>query len=314
LNYTDEQYAEVESVINHALDFKCAHYELHQLRLKYALRNKTTGEEYESSQFVYMRMAMALAEQSPKEVRMQDVAKWYEHLSHKRLNAPTPNFVNLGTELDGYASCCLYTTKDSVASLACGDHIALMMTAMSAGIGSHIKTRSIGDSVRNGLIEHQGKLGYYRSTIGAIGANLQNGRGGAASIFYTAYDPEVSMIQKLKNPMTPDSKRARGADYAFMFNKFFARKVAKNEEVALFSYKDAPDLYEAMFSKDGSLFEKLYNQFLVSDNKRTMVNARSVAVGALNEGIETGRHYLANMEAINQHTPFKEQINSSNLC
>ena len=68
------------------------------------------------------------------------------------------------------------------------------MTAMSAGIGSHIKTRSLGDSVRNGLIQHQGKLPYYRALVGAINANLQNGRGGAATQHYTAFDPEEEVI------------------------------------------------------------------------------------------------------------------------
>lgn len=314
LDYSDEEYSQVEKFIDHSLNLKAAHYSLHQNRFKYALRNKVTGKEYETQQFVYMRMAMALAEDEPKETRMQDVEKFYEHFSKKRINAPTPYLVNLGTNLDGYASCCVYTTGDSWPSLLAGDVIAYSMTCMSAGIGSHIKTRSLGDPVRSGLIQHQGKIPYYRALVGAINANLQNGRGGAATQHYTAFDPEVQVIQKLKNPMTPTSKQVRGIDYSFGSNKFFARKAATNEDIALFSYQDQPDLYEAMYSKDSSLFEKLYNEYLNSPTKKTFVNAREIVQGALTEAFETGRHYLHQTDQLNKHTPFKDVIYSGNLC
>ena len=314
LDYSDEEYEQVEKMINHALDLKSSHYELQQIRFKYALRNKVTGKEFETPQFTYMRMAMALAENEPKDQRMTDVAKWYEHLSHKRINAPTPYYTNLGTTHNGYASCCVYTTGDTAQSLAAGDHIAYMMTVMSAGIGSHIKTRSLGDPVRGGLIKHQGKLPYYRALVGAIGANLQNGRGGAATVHYTAYDPEAEVIAKLKNAMTPTTKQVRGCDYSFGSNKFFAKMAAQDKEIALFSYQDAPELYEAQYDGDSSKFEQLYNEFLASEKKRTFISARKILVNALEEAYETGRHYLHFTDIMNHHTPFKEKIYSSNLC
>lgn len=314
LDYSDSEYAQVEKFINHKLDFNSAHYEIHQIRLKYSLRDKVSKKEYETQQFVYMRMAMALAEDEPRHERMKHVKNWYDHLSHKRINAPTPNFVNLGTGHNGLASCCVYTTDDTAASLACGDHIAYMMTVMSAGIGTHIKTRSIGDGVRHGLIQHQGKLPYYRAMVGAIGANLQNGRGGASTVHYTAFDPEVEVIAKAKNPMTPLSKQIRGCDYSFGSNKFFARKAAKNEQVGLFSYYDCPEVYEAQYSKDSTEFERLYNQAVEDGRITKFVNARELLVDILNEGYETGRHYLHFMDTMNHHTPFKDKIYSSNLC
>lgn len=157
LDYSDEEYAQVNKMIQHNRDFKCTHFQLDHVRNKYTLRNRVTGEEFETPQFVYMRMAMALAEDEPRDRRMIDVMKWYDHFAKQRINAPTPNYVNLGTSHNGYASCCLYTTLDTAASLGVGDHIAYMMTVMSAGIGSNLQCRSIGDPVRGGLIKHQGK-------------------------------------------------------------------------------------------------------------------------------------------------------------
>lgn len=311
MGYSDEEYTEIEQIINHKLDLKNTHFEIHQIRHKYALRDKIAGKEFETPQFVYMRMAMALS-QFEKD-RIENIRRFYDHFSHKRINVPTPYYTNLGTKMNGFASCCVYTTNDTAPSLAAGDHIGYMMTVMSAGIGSHIKTRSLGDSIRNGLIVHQGKIPYYRALVGAVGANLQNGRGGAATVYYTAFDPEVEVIAKLKNPMTPSVKQVRGCDYSFGSNKFFAKKAALDEDVALFSYGDAPELYESQYGSSED-FEQKYNEFLQSDKPRTMVSARKLLVMILNEGYETGRHYLHFFDEMNTHTPFKDKIYSSNLC
>jgi ribonucleoside-diphosphate reductase alpha chain len=314
MHYSTDEYTAIEKIIDHKRDLKYPHYQLNQIRYKYALRNKVTGKEYESPQFVYMRMAMALAEDEPSAERLVHVKAWYDHFSFNRINCPTPNFVNLGTQLNGYASCCVYTTQDSAASLAAGDHIAYMMTCMSAGIGTHIKTRSLGDSIRNGIIQHQGKLPYYRAMVGAIQANLQNGRGGASTVHYTAFDPEVEVIQKLRHPMTPLNKKIGGCHYSFGSNKFFARKVAKNEDIYLFSYGDVPELYEAQYNKDPNKFEELYTLYANSDKVKVKVNARELLLGALTQSYETGVHYLHQFDTMNKHTPFKEKIYSSNLC
>lgn len=315
LDYSAEEYAEVEKIIRHDRDLKMAHYQVHQIRKKYSLQNKSAKIEYETPQFVYMRMAMALSEKEPRDKRLTIVKDFYDLFSQHKINAPTPNFTNLGTKLNGYASCCLYTTDDTWRSLAAGDHIAYSMTALSAGIGSHIRTRSIDDPIRGGAILHQGKITYYRSLVGAIGANLQNGRGGAATTYYTCFDPEVTTIQGMKNPMTPTAKQVRGIDYSFGSNKFFARAVMRNEQIALFSYYGNEALYEAQYAKDQTLFERLYKEFLADPTKKkTWVNARDVFLGAETQATETGRHYLHCFDEMNRHTPFTDPIYSSNLC
>jgi len=315
LNYTDEEYEELEKVILHSRDLKSSHYELHQCRQKYAIKNRVSGKEYESQQFTYMRMAMALGESQPENRKMQDVYNLYELFSLKIVNAPTPNFVNLGTPLRGYASCCLYTTGDTGKSIAIGDHIAYTMTMMSAGIGSHTQARSLGNPVRGGAIIHQGKLPYYRALVGAIKANQQNGRGGACTTYYNIFDPEVEVISQLKNPMSTEDKKIRGMDYSAGTNKLFARKAAKKEKIFTFNFFTAPDLYTAMYGKDQDLFEELYSKYENDPNfEKSYISARDLILIILNEGSETGRAYLHQIDEINRHTPFKDVIYSSNLC
>lgn len=314
LDYSDVEYEQIESIINHKLDLKEPHYALHQTRKKYALRNKKTGEEFESPQFVYMRMAMDLAEDQPKHRRMDDLAYWYKYFSEKKINAPTPNYINLGTSHKGFASCCIYKSGDNAESLAIGDHIAYTMTYMSAGIGSYLETRSVKEAVRNGSIEHQGKLPYYRSLSAAVAANVQSGRGGAATTYYSAYDPEVKTIIALKNPMSTEDKKIRGIDYSMQFNNFLAKKVARNEDMFLFNVKTAPDLLNAMFGET-SEFERIYNKYESDDSfQKVYVNARDILVKQQSEWYETGRAYSMNTEEMNRHTPHNDTIYSSNLC
>ncbi|MCZ2105533.1 MAG: ribonucleoside-diphosphate reductase subunit alpha [Comamonadaceae bacterium] len=315
LDYCDEEYAEVEKLIDHERDFSYAHYQLHTHLSKYAIADRVKNRIYETSQFIYMRMAMALAVDQPRERRMTDVAKFYEHLSMNRINAPTPNHINLGTPLRGYASCCLYTTADSARSIAVGNHIAYTMTYMSAGIGSHMNIRSVNDPVRGGVIRHQGKLPYLRAVVSEVKSSLQNGRGGACTSYFSIYDPEVETLLRLKNPMSTEDKKIRGMDYSWGSNRLFARKVARNEEVFLFNSFTAPDLYEALYSNDEERFEQLYQKYEKNPLfPKRFINARELLITACNEWNETGRIYEHNIYEMNRHTPFKETIYSSNLC
>lgn len=157
LNYSDEEYAEVEGMMNHQKDFEMAHFQLYQAFNKYSLGNATTGEIYETPQFIFMRMAMALAEDEPKEIRMRDVKWWYKYFSDGKISAPTPNYTNLGTRQRGYSSCCVIKSDDTLDSIGAADHAVMRMSANAAGIGTHYAVRSTKDPVRNGLIEHSGK-------------------------------------------------------------------------------------------------------------------------------------------------------------
>lgn len=315
LDYSESEYAIIQEWIDHERDFEYAHYQLHTHLTKYAIADRVNGVYYESPQFIYMRMAMALSVDQPRERRMRDVQRFYEHLSKNRINAPTPNHVNLGTPLRGYASCCLYTVGDNARSIAVGNHIANTMTYMSAGIGAHMATRSINDPVRGGVIRHQGKLPYYRALVAEVKSNLQNGRGGACTTYFPIFDPEVDTLLRLKNPMSTEDKKIRGMDYSWGGNRFFARKVARNEEIFLFNCFTAPDLHAALYSGDEARFEEIYARYEQDEHfPKTWVSARELLITASNEWNETGRVYEHNISEMNRHTPFKDTIYSSNLC
>ena len=315
LDYSDDEYEAIEKIIDHNKDLTLAHFQVKQDIYRYGLCNRVKKIHYETPQYVFMRMAMALAETSPQEQKLTDVYYWYKFFSESKINAPTPNFNNLGTLHNGYASCCLYTTHDDRRSLAAGDHIAYTMTYMSAGVGGFINTRSVMDPVRNGTIEHGGKLPYFQSAAKATKANTQGGRGGALTQYVSVYDPEIETIVMLQNPRTSVEIQNRDIHFAVMVNSFFAKKVGRREKIFTFNCFTAPDLHEKLFSDDREGFAELYEKYENDESfKKNYIDAYKLSTLVEAQGHEVSTVYVLDIEECNRHTTFKDPINSSNLC
>lgn len=315
LDYTDEEYDEIEKWVDHERDFHCAHYQLKQGRDKYAMRNRITGKVYETRQHALARVAMVMCEPHEKTTRMARLKSIYEDLYSERLSAPTPNHNNFGTGHNGFFSCCLFTCDDSKESIAASSHIAEVMTYMSAGLGENMMVRSLGDPIRSGSIVHSGKIPYYAKQTGIVKSNKQGSRGGSLNEFFSAYDPEVAEIMVLKNPRTPINKRNRSIDYTMMLNSWLLAKSAADEKIFLFNCYTAPDLYRALYGKDLDQFIELYQKYEQDSSfKKKWVSARQLVVNARSEGFETGRFYMILIDEVNYHTPHRDPILSSNLC
>jgi ribonucleoside-diphosphate reductase alpha subunit len=314
MNYSFDELMSLEKVISHKKDLRSVHSVVHQITSKYANKDVEKNIVLESPQFVWMRMALGVCKDEDVATRMQSVVEYYNDFSGGLINAPTPDIVNLGTPRRGYASCCVFKSDDNSGSLAAGDHIAYTMTVASAGIGNYIGTRSKGDGVRNNTIKHAGKLPYYRATEAAVHANLQGGRGGASTNHFNCLDPEVMTLLRLRHPTTVAKERIGGIDYSFGFHPLLAEKSAKNEKWMLVSLKNAPELYEALYTGDVRKFVEAYNIYEQGKGKRKYIHARVLSNEFLKVQEEIGREYEHNILEMNRHTPFKCTIYSSNLC
>lgn len=319
LPYSKAEYVKIQSMIDHQLDYNYPEFALKQIRDKYAIRNHVTGEVFETPQFTYMRMAMTLAEFEEPLRRLVFVRKYYNRLSRKKLSAPTPNYLYLGSPHNGYASCCIFTSADDAQSLAIGDHIAYMMTVNSAGLGSFINTRTVGDPIAGGRVKHAGKYRYLKANAMATIANKQAARAGAGTTSFMCYDPEAMDIVQYRNPMVAEDKQLRELHFSMLCNAWFAFKVGKGEDIFTFTQFSAPDLYDAFFSPDIKEFVRLYKQYEANpDFKKNYVSARKLVLHSFGEAFDTGTAYLTFIDEVNRHTPFKitadHRIHSSNLC
>lgn len=312
MGYSEKELEVAQGFINHKKDLRSIHSVVHQITSKYALKDIERGIVLESPAFVWMRMALGICVDEPVETRIQEVEKYYIDFSEGKINAPTPNIVNLGTPKRNYASCCVFKSNDNSGSLAAGDHISYVMTCASAGIGGFLQTRSKGDGVRKNTIKHAGKLPYYKAVESAVHANLQGGRGGAATVHFNCLDPEIETLLRLRHPTTPVKLKIGGIDYSFGYHPLLAEKAAKNEQWMLVSYKASPELHKALYSGEG--FVEAYNAYEASSGRRKYISARKLALEFLRMKEETGRMYEHNIYEMNRHSPFKDTIYSSNLC
>ena len=189
--YTEEDFNKLEEAIDHTKDLRMSYPAIKQIKDKYVLCDRVAGRVLESPQFMYMGMAMAIMQNMDKSRRLNDVIKYYQYLSDNKICSPTPFNTQLRTPNRSFASCAVYTTDDTADSLNAGDVIAYQLTCASAGIGSHIKSRSQGDPVRGGTVVHQGKRPYYKHLETAVAANLQSSRGGSETQYVSCLDPEI---------------------------------------------------------------------------------------------------------------------------
>jgi len=311
MSYDASDLEMLNDFVDHDKDIDYAYSTVKQISSKYA--KKFEGVVCETPQFTFIGIAMKVMENQPTDRRLDDVIKLYNYLSDLKINAPTPFLAGLRTNFKGYASCAVMKADDTAESLGILVDNAYTMTIASAGIGSTMNCRSLGDPVRGGAITHTGKIPYYRYLEGAVKSTKQSTRGGSSTTHYTILDPEIEDLLRLKHPTTVVDKQVRGLDYSVGVNRYFAEKASNGQEWMLCSEFFAPEVYEAMF-KGYSEFKVAYNKYLLSGKPKKMVDAKELLLTIMKQRQDTGRVYIHWLDEMNHHTPFKESIYSSNLC
>ena len=311
--YSEEELLEIETFIDHSIDFTFAYAQVKKAMSSYLLKDRFSDQIFETPQFMCMRIALAVAENETN--RVEAVRVLYNYLSHFNISLPTPMWVNLGTPNKVGTSCLLYSVEDNKDSLNAGDNISYIMTTAGAGIGGVLFTRSKGQQIKKGRMLHGGKIPYYHLLEANIKAALQGGRGGAATTYINVLDPEIRTLIHLRNPVSIPEDKVDEIDYSFSFNNFFLQKVKANENWMLIDYYYSQDLWKAMYEKDEENFARLYNHYQnAADIPKTFVKARDIAIKYIMESHETGRLYEFNTTNANTHTAYKDPIYSSNLC
>lgn len=312
--FSAEEIEEIGKHIDHNKDLTYTYTTVKQISDKYLIQDRVNKKLYETPQFMFAGIAMAICQYQSPETRTKDAIKLYEYLSDLKINAPTPYMTNMRTSNKGIASCCVFFGGDTADSIEAANSITYKFTTANAGIGGCLQTRSAGDSVRQGQIKHLGKIPYYKYFEAATKSTKQQSRSGAVTMYYTCLDPEVIDLLKLKSVKTPEQKAVRNMDYALCFNKCLLDAVFNDEDWMLISCKDAPDLYEKFYSNDIIGFERLYSHYKTSSTNKTFVKAKQIANEFLINRQETGRVYAWFADNANSHTTFKDRIHSSNLC
>jgi ribonucleoside-diphosphate reductase alpha chain len=305
--------------IDHRRDFSIAYVGMEQFRGKYLIRNRVTGQIFETPQMLYMLIAMVLFRNYPKETRLKWVKELYDATSTFEISLPTPIMAGLRSPQKQFSSCVLIETDDSLDSINASASAIVKYVSQKAGIGINAgRIRAIGSPIRAGDTTHTGVVPFFKHFQSAVKSCSQGGvRGGAATLYYPIWHLEVEDLLVLKNNKGTEDNRIRGMDYGVQFNKVMYERLLIGGNITLFSPSDVPGLYDSFFI-DVDKFRSLYLMYEADPSiRKKSIAAVDLFSSFMQERKDTGRIYLQNVDHANDHGSFIKElapIHQSNLC
>ena len=312
--YSMEEWDKINTFIDHDRDFLFTYAGLRQVADKYLVQDRSSGNVYETPQYMYMMIAVTLFQNYPKETRLEYVKRYYNAISKHKINIPTPIMAGVRTPLRQFASCVLVDVDDTLDSIFSSDMAIGRYVAQRAGIGINAgRIRGINAKIRGGEVQHTGVVPFLKKFESTVRCCTQNGiRGGSATVHFPIWHQEIEDIIVLKNNKGTEDNRVRKLDYSIQISKLFYERFIADGEISLFSPHDVPGLYDAFGTDD---FDTLYRMHELNDAvPRKTVGAQELILNILKERAETGRLYLMNIDHCNSHSSFKDKVNMSNLC
>ena len=314
IQYTESEIDRMGMLIVHERDYKFTYAGLRQVMDKYLVQDRSTGEIFETPQFMYMMISATLFAQYPKDKRMSYVKKYYDAISTFKINIPTPVMAGVRTPIRQFASCVLVDSDDTLPSIFSSDMAIGRYVAQRAGIGINAgRIRGINSRIRGGEVQHTGVVPFLKKFEATVRCCTQNGvRGGSATVHFPIWHQEIEDILVLKNNKGTEDNRVRKLDYSIQISKLFYERFIKNEDITLFSPHDVPGLYDAFGMPE---FDDMYLKYEKDKSiPKSTIGAQELFMDLLKERAETGRIYIMNIDHCNSHSSFKDKVNMSNLC
>ena len=314
VKYSKEEIETLDGIIDHDRDFIFTYAGLRQVSDKYLVQDRSSGQVYETPQFMYLLIAMTIFAEYPQETRLDYVTRYYQAISKHRINIPTPIMGGVRTPLRQFASCVLVDSDDTLDSIFSSDMAIGKYVAQRAGIGINAgRIRGINSKIRGGEVQHTGVVPFLKKFESTVRCCTQNGiRGGSATVHFPIWHKEIEDIIVLKNNKGTEDNRVRKLDYSIQLSKLFYERFITNEKITLFSPHDVPGLYDSFGTES---FDDLYTQYELDESvPKTQVDAQELILNILKERAETGRLYLMNIDHCNSHSSFIDKVSMSNLC
>lgn len=331
--YTPDEWKYFGDRIQHDRDEEIPYVGMEQFRGKYLVKNRVTGQIFETPQIAYMLIAMTLFQDwSTKRAqdksggavdlptRREIVLDYYDAISQGYISLPTPIMAGVRTPQRQYSSCVLIESDDDLNSIFTTAHAIGLYVSQKAGIGiGGGKLRGLGSPIRNGDTAHTGVIPFFRLWQTSVKSCSQGGvRGGAATLHYPIWHIEVLDLLPLKNNAGTEFNRVRQLDYSVQFNKLMYERLIRGQNITLFSPKEVPGLYEAFFA-DQDEFKRLYEAAEADPSIKMKKTVTALEVFSIfgKERKDTGRLYLQNVDNANEQGAFLPSIapiRQSNLC
>ena len=317
--YSETDWDVMETFIDHDRDTDMTYAAMEQWRGKYLVKNRVTGQLFETPQMAYMLISATLFSSYPTETRLKWIKDYYDSISQHDVSLPTPVMAGVRTPQRQFSSCVLIECDDSIDSINATTSSIVKYVSQKAGIGVNVgKIRAIGSPIRKGDAYHTGIIPFIKLFQSAVKSCNQGGiRGGAATLYFPFWHYEFEDLIVLKNNKGTEENRARHVDYSVQFNKLAYERLIAGANITLFSPGDVPGLYDAFFI-DQPKFKEIYETAEANPKiRKKTITAIDLFTQFMQERKNTGRIYAMNVDHVNTHSSFIEElapIRQSNLC
>jgi ribonucleoside-diphosphate reductase alpha chain len=314
--YTEDELNKIDKWVDHSLDESMFDFAGMNHMIKTALvQDRVNKKIYETPQFAFMCIGMThFADYSPKK-KLEYVKEFYEFVSHRKINIPTPMLTRWRTNTKSGASCCLIQIDDTSSSIFSSAHLMANATSDGYGIGLDIsRIRGLGSPVKKGETIHSGVIPYLKVFQDSIKSQQQGGaRRGAGTATAPIFHWDIENILQLKNVGGTEYNRVRHLDYCISISKLFYERWQNEENITLFSYHEVPEVFDSFGLPE---FDDLY---ITAENNPNLqfkksVPANDIFDSLIKERIETNRIYILNIDLANEYSPWMDRVSMSNLC
>jgi ribonucleoside-diphosphate reductase alpha chain len=311
LGLANQDVETIEYAIRHERDDLFEYFGLKTVVDRYLLRHPNTRKLIERPQWMFMRVALGLANNIREAIDFYDIVSQFFYMP------ATPTLFNSGTRHPQMSSCYLLTiADDSLEGIYKSIADCAKLSKWSGGLGiDWTSVRSSGALIRgtnglsNGIIPF---LKLFDSSVHAV--NQGGKRKGAAAVYLEPWHADIEAFLELRNNTGSEERRTHNLNLALWIPDLFMKRVESDQNWSLFSPSEVPKL----LSTYGEEFEKTYAEYESEGKARKQISARVLYSRMMQTLGETGNGWIcfkdkANMRSSQTAEP-GNVIHSSNLC
>lgn len=320
-DYTEEEFDQVDSRIDHDLDLNYAYAAMRQWQSKYLVKDRVTETIFESPQIALALISMCLhANEEKTAKRMYHVYDMYNAVAGMEISLPTPIMAGVRTPTRQFSSCVLIEAGDDISQIFAASEAQGKYAAQRAGIGLNFGAiRGKGAPIRGGEVKHAGTVPIVSMYQASLGWTSQGGlRKASATYFYPMWHWDFEELIVLKNNRGTEETRVRHVDYGLQLNKLMYKRLQAGGKISLFHPNVAGGELYRLFFEDQDGFEALYTKLEKDPTvPRKEIDALEAFSVAAQERTQTGRIYIQHVDHCNTNSPFNPvlaAIRQSNLC
>lgn len=320
-NYDKEEINELATYIKPERNHLFTYSGLDLLLRRYTIRTYT-HELLETPQEMFMGIAMHLAINEKKEVRLKIVHDIYDILSKLQVTMATPTMSNARKPFHQLSSCFIDTVPDSLDGIYRSINNFAQVSKHGGGMGLYFgKVRANGSDIRGYKGAAGGVVRWIKlANDTAVAVDQLGVRAGAVACYLDVWHKDILDFLQLRTNNGDDRMKAHDIFPAVCYPDLFWKMV--KEDINQSWYMMCPHEIKTIKNYEledyyGEEWEKRY-QDCVNDSRisKTKIVLKDLIRLILKSAIETGTPFAFFRDAVNRANPNKHKgiIYSSNLC